>query len=82
MLLKDNGRYNEKELQMMVIRGNYEELAKEGEVLGNNIYRYNKEEQCLEMATTKEQEKDMVELAEVLDHLEKGVWIEEGEWER
>lgn len=82
LLLKDNGRYNEKELQMMVIRGNYEGLAKEGEVLGNNIYRYNKKEQCLEMATTKKQEKDMVELAEVLEHLERGVWIEEGEWER
>lgn len=82
LLLKDNGRYNEKELQMMVIRGNYEGLAKEGEVLGNNIYRYNKGEECLEMTTSKEEEKDMVELAEVVEHLERGVWIEEGEWER
>lgn len=82
LLLKDNGRYDEKDLQMMVVKGNYEGLAKEGEVLGNNIYCYNEKEQCLEMATTKEQEKDMVELVEVLEHLEREVGIEEERWER
>lgn len=77
LLLKDNGTYGKKELQMMVIRGNYEGLAKKDEVLGNNIYRYNKEGECLEMATTKEQEKEGLKLIERCEEEES---IED--WER
>lgn len=81
-LLKDNGTHEEKELQSILIRGNHDNFIRGDESLSNHIYRYDKEGQCLEMATRKEQLNEMFKRVELLECLEKITWIEDGEWER
>ena len=76
MVLKDNGMYQSDVLQLMVMKGNRNVVTEE-EILSNHIYRYDKEEHCLKMETTKEQEKEMLRLVELLEEEE-----EKEEWER